>query len=148
MNYIRETVEYLKNYNNLDKARLNLKDEIIELHQDLKSVKGITYSDMPHGSGEGSLDDELINKMFRLSVAKELYKSTLTTLKRMDKTLERFNETNPLFSKILKLYFIDCWKEEEIMKEMNYSDRHLRRMKQQALRCFAIQLFGIKVLGA
>lgn len=148
MDYVREAVEYLKNYDNLDIARQNLKDEIMELQEDLKSVKEIGYSDMPTGSGAEFPDDNIINKMFRLNKAEKEYKSTLVTIKRINKVFEKFNKTNPTFAKILKAYFIDCLVEEEILKQFSYSERHLRRLKQQALRCFAIQIFGIKTLGA
>lgn len=148
MDYVREAVEYLRNYNNLDIARQNLKDEIMELKSELKSVEGITYSDMPTGSSPNLPDDKIINKMFRLYKAKEEYKSTMIALKRMDKAFEKFKETDPSFAKILKAYFIECLVEEEIMKQFSYSERHLRRLKQRALKCFAIQLFGIKTFGA
>lgn len=147
MDYVREAVEYLKNYNNLDVARQNLKDEILELKSELKSVKGMVYSDMPTGSSPDLPDDKIINKMFRLYRAKEEYRSTLITLKRMDKVFEKFQKTDPSFAKILRAYFIECLVEEEIMKRFNYSERHLRRLKQIALRYFAIQLFGIKTFS-
>lgn len=147
MDYIRETVEYLKNYNNLDIARQNLKDEILELEEALKSVGQINYSDMPLGSQTKLPDDKTINKMFRLSKAKEEYKTTLITIKRMDKVLKIFNETNPKFYTILKAYFIDHLVEEDILKQFSYSERHLRRLKEKALRSFAVQLFGVKTLG-
>ncbi|MFL0198707.1 hypothetical protein ACJDU8_24595 [Clostridium sp. WILCCON 0269] len=106
MDYIRETVEYLKNYNNLDIARQNLKDEILELEEALKSVGQINYSHIPLGSQIKLPGDNTINKMFRLSKAKEEYRSTLITIKRMDKVFKIFDETNPKFSTILKAYFL------------------------------------------
>lgn len=147
MNYIKEAVEYLRNYENLITSTANLRDEILGLKVDLKSVKEISYSDMPHGSSDASLaDDAIVNKMFQLKKAEEDYKETSRTLKRMDKTMERFKESNELYFNILNGYFVDKLTEEQLMKDFSYSDRHLRRIKQNALRTFAIQLFGINAM--
>ncbi|NRT88118.1 hypothetical protein [Clostridium beijerinckii] len=148
MDYKREAIEYLKNYDKLKSALDNLKDEILELKVDIKSIKAIPYSDMPKGSGCINADDELVNKMFRLSRAESEYKSTLKTVNRIDKVLNNFENNNKAYHKVLKGYFIDQYTEEQLMKDFNYSDRHIRRLKQEALRAFAIEVFGIKVIGA
>ena len=147
MDYIREAVEYLKNYDRLETALENLRDEIKELRIDLKSVKELTYSDMPGGSGSALPDDATINKIYRLKKAEEEYSSTYKTLKRMNKVFEKFENENKNYGRILRGYFIDCLKEEQLMEDFHYSDRHLRRLKQQALRAFAIEIFGIKVIS-
>jgi hypothetical protein len=147
MNYMKEAVEYLRNYENLITSIANLRDEILGLKVDLKSVKELSYSDMPHGSRDAALaDDVIVNKMFQLKKAEEDYKETSRTLKRMDKTMERFKDSNEVYYNILSGYFIDQYTEEQLMKDFNYSDRHLRRIKQNALRAFAIQLFGISAM--
>lgn len=147
MDYVKEAVEYLKNYDNFKIALDNLKCEIVELEYSIKGLKGIQYSDMPKGSGTTLFDDELINKMFRLNKAMDEYKATTRTIKRMDEVFKKFEEENNNYGKVLKGYFIDQYTEEQLMKDLYYSDRHLRRIKQQALRSFAIQLFGVKVIA-
>lgn len=147
MNYIKEAVDYLKNYENLLRSSCNLRDEILGLRVDLKSVKEMGYSDMPHGAGDPSVsDDAVVNKMFRLKQAEEEYKETVRTLKRMDKVMDGFKESNDLYYRILYGYFVEQYTEDQLMKDFNYSDRHLRRIKQNALRAFSIQLFGINTL--
>lgn len=146
MDYIREAVEYLRNYDNCVIALSKLKDEIYSLKVDLKSTKEISYSDMPHGSGAGEPDDVIVNKMFRLQQAESEYKETYKMVKRMDKVLENFKNTNELYYKILKGYFLDHYTEEQLQKDFNYTDRHIRRLKQNGLKVFAIQLFGIKAM--
>jgi hypothetical protein len=147
MDYIGEAVEYLKHYEKLKISKDNLRCEILELREDLKSVKPIPYSDMPHGSGSGEPDDIIINKMFRMKKAEQEYRSTSKTLKRMELVLEKFEEHESEYFKILKGYFINNDTEEQMMKDFNYTDRHIRRLKQKALREFAIQLFGINVIA-
>lgn len=148
MDYKREAIEYLKNYDRLKTALDNLKDEILELKVDIKSIKAVPYSDMPKGSGSPAPDDELVNKMFRLARAESEYKVTFKTVARIDKVLSNFEANNKTYYKVLKGYFVDQYTEEQLMKDFNYSDRHLRRLKQEAIRSFAIEVFGIKVIGA
>lgn len=147
MDYIREAVEYLKNYSNLITSISNLKDEIYELRVDLKCTKELNYSDMPTALGDVSItDDAVVNKMFRLKKAEEEYKETTRTLKRMDKVFETFENSNLYYSKILKGYFIEQYTEDQLAKDLDCSARHLRRLKQKALRVFAIQIFGINAM--
>ena len=147
MDYMRETVEYLKNYSKLIDSIDNLRDEIAELRIDIKSLSGVGYSDMPFGGGIREPDDRIINKMVRLTKAEEEYKMTKRTIKRIEKAFERFKKENENYYKILKGYFIDQYTEEQLMKDFNYSDRHLRRLKQRALKAFAIEIYGIKVIA-
>lgn len=147
MDYMRETVEYLKNYSKLVDSIENLKDEIMELRVDIKSLSGVGYSDVPFGKGICEPDDKIINKMVRLKKAEEEYKSTNRTIKRIEKAFDRFKKENLNYYKILKGYFIDQYTEEQLMKDFNYSDRHLRRLKQRALKAFAIEIYGIKVIA-
>jgi len=149
MDYMREAVEYLKNYDRLNNAVAGLKDEIIELKVSLRTVEALKYSDMPSGSGgSGAPDDDIVNKMVRLHKAEEEYKSTCKMLNRMNKAFERFESKDKDYAKVLKGYFMECLTEEQLAKDFKYSDRQLRRIKQQAIRAFAITIFGVKVLGA
>lgn len=147
MDYVREAVEYLKNYDSLKTSLENLKCEILELRVSLKTVKELVYSDMPNGSGGSLPDDVTVNTIYRLDRAEEEYKRTAKMVKRMNTAFENFEKENSNYGKILRGYFIDQYTEDQMMKDFGYSDRHLRRIKQQALRVFAIQVFGIKVIG-
>lgn len=146
MDYKREAVEYLRSYDKLKIALDNLKCEILELKTDMKAIKAINYSGMP-GGNLGEPDDAIVNKMYRLRKAEEEYKETFKVIKRMDQILKKFDETENFYSKILKGYFIECYTEEQLSKDLGMSDRNLRRVKQKALKIFAIQLFGIKVIS-
>ena len=125
MDYMREAVEYLKNYDKLNIALNNLQDEIRELKIDIKSVSGMEYSDLPKGAGINT-DDRIINLMFRLDKAQEEYKSTSRTLNRMNKVFDSFEKIDNNYAKILKKYFIENLTEAQIADDLKISDRHLR----------------------
>lgn len=146
MDYMREAVEYLKNYDKLNVALNNLKDEIRELKIDIKSVSGVEYSDLPKGAGINT-DDRIINLMFRLDKAQEEYKKTSRTLNRMNKVFDSFEKIDNNYAKILKKYFIENLTEAQIADDLEISDRHLRRLKQQAIKAFSITIFGISAMS-
>lgn len=146
MDYMREAVEYLKNYDKLNVALNNLKDEIRELKIDIKSVSGVEYSDLPKGAGINT-DDRIINLMFRLDKAQEEYKKTSRTLNRMNKVFDSFEKIDNNYAKILKKYFIENLTEAQIADDLKISDRHLRRLKQQAIKAFSITIFGISAMS-
>lgn len=146
MDYVREAVEILKNYDRLEVALANLKDEIIEIRIDLKNIKSVTNSDMPRG-GNGSLPgDDIINKMYRQQKAEEEYRETRKVLKRMNKTFETFEKYHKEYAKILRGFYINQYKVEQLAKDFNYTERYIWTIKNKAIRAFAIELFGIKAV--
>lgn len=147
MDYRRETLEYLRNYDLLQSATENLKMEIKEIQLNIKNVKPINMSGMPGAPiGSSEPDDVLVNRLFRLEKAKTEYQETVKALDRMNKTMEVFKKQRPFYAKILKAYYIDCLTEEQVAKDNGYSVRHLRRVKNQAVKAFGISIFGIKVI--
>lgn len=151
MDYIREAVEYLKSYKDMKISLKNLKDEIRELGLEIPGDTAISFSDMPGGSGPHLPDDKIINKMCRLEQAKEEYIATKKKLEKMDKIIAKLSYGgNKCYEKVLRMWYIDNGDKkpdaEEIAKELNYTERHVYRIKGIALRKFAIQLHGVKVI--
>lgn len=144
MDYVREAIEYLRSYNDLEKALKNLNEEILKLNTDLKCVKEIDYSGMPHGSGNETPDDMLVNKLYRKQKAIEEYGQTKKAIGRIDKVLEGLSEDE---SRVLKMWFIDNARRDDIAEALHCSEPNAYRIKNRAIRKLAIQLFGIKGLG-
>lgn len=152
MDYIREAVEYLKSYRDMKISLDNLKDEIRELKLEIPGDTAISFSDMPGGSGPNLPDDSIINKMCRLEKAKGEYFATKKKLEKMDGIIGGLSSKgDKCYEKILRLWYIDNNDKgkpdvEKIAKELNYTERHVYRIKGIALRKFAIQLHGVKVI--
>lgn len=147
MDYVREAIEYLKSYNDLARAKENLMTDIREL----KAVTGeisANLDGMPHGGGGSGYDDRVINKLYRLQVAEENYKETVKNMTKIEKVLDDLNEgfDNELHGKLLRMWFIENKTKEDIADELFISVRHVFRIKNQAIRRLAIQLFGIRVI--
>lgn len=152
MDYKREAADYLRCYKDLKISLDNLKDEIRELKLEIPGDVAISLNDMPGGSGPHLPDDEILNKMCRLEKAKEEYIATKKKLEKMDKIIGGLSsEGNECYEKVLRMWFIDNGDKgkpdvEKIAKELNYTERHVYRIKGIALRKFAIQLHGVKVI--
>lgn len=143
MNYIREAELYLKDYEHLKKSLSNLKMDIIELNSKLKSVKEINISDMPHGSATINPDDAIVNQLFILKCKKEMYSETLKKVNKIERVLKELPAED---ANILRLWYLEGFRCEQLMKDMNCSESTIFRIKSKAIRTLAIQLFGIKVI--
>lgn len=147
MDYIREAIEYLKSYKDMLISLDNLQEEIRELNAEIPGDKAITMNDMPHGSGPSLPDDAIINKLCRLQKAKEEYAFTKKKLEKMDKIIKGLSKgEDEYYEKVLRMWYIDDIDVGQIAKELNYTERHIYRIKGIALRKFAIQLHGVKVI--
>lgn len=150
MDYIREAVEYLKCYGDTQRSIINLKEEITKLDAELKG-SAITYKDMPSGGGVVAAEDIMLNKIFRKEQAEKELKESIFIAKRIDRILSEMDteNENDKHGLILRRCFIERNKEidmDRIADEMGYSRRHFYRIRQTALKKFAIQLFGITVI--
>ncbi|MBU3098368.1 MULTISPECIES: hypothetical protein [Clostridium] len=145
MDYIREAIEFLTNYDNLKTSLINLELDIREIKADLNAgqIKAIEYSDMPSGDSAQLPDDKLINKMYMFQVKKKEYFLTKKTIKKMDQVLARLPSDD---ERILRAYYILGLREGTLFKHTFCSERTFYRMKTQAIRTFAIQLHGIDAI--
>lgn len=148
MDYIREAIEHLRSYNDLQFALQNLSREIAELKATMPDVKAIEITDMPKGGGPAGADDILVNKVYRLQMAKTEYKTAYRAVKKIDQTLEDISLQKgcETFGGLLRAWFIQHRDKEDISLELGYSERQIYRIKDIALRKFAIQYFGIDVI--
>jgi len=149
MDYKKEAENQLREYNDLLDSVENLKGEIAEIDAQLTSIKNTDYSGMPHGSGSGLPDDRLVNKLYRKQKATEELKSTLRTIKRIDKVLGNLSkgEGNEKHEQVLRLFYLKNIRGQALEEALECSERHAYRLKGIAIRRLAIQLFGIKGLG-
>lgn len=142
MNYIREAIEYLKNYQNLKIAAENLRDRLHELNEALEGYKGVNNSGMPHGSS-GAPDDTVCNLIFQRDRTEEYYVKTVEAINKIENTL---NKLEPESNKVLNLCYVMDLPEYEIIKGLNVSRATYHRQRSRAIKELAIQLFGISVI--
>lgn len=143
MNYIREAIEYLKNYQNLKIAAENLRDRLHELNEELQGYKEINVTDMPGGSAK-TPDDAVCNLIFQRDRTKEQYIETVNAITKIEKILNNLEDKE---KKILNLSYIMDIPDSNIANyELHCSRITVQRIKKEALRKLAVQLFGIKAI--
>lgn len=145
MNYIKETVNILKNMENLKKAEENLKYQIIEVRSELKSTKSLIITDMPKGSSS-SPDDRTCNLIFKEKQLLKNLKETQIKIAKVNKLFKGLSEEERLL--LEKVYGEDSElkTDTDIAKELGISRVTLSNKKSRVTKKLAIQLWGIASL--
>lgn len=144
MDYIRDAIDYVMNFENLKQSLENLKCKIIESQIELKTVKELIYSDMPQGSRIGEPDDKIINLMYTIEKSKEEYRITKRKVDGIQKVIDNLPERD---KKIIESYYIEGLRGESLLKELQCSEREMFREKRRAIRVLAINIHGINVIS-
>ena len=107
-------------------------------------IKAIVY-DKELGSGK---HDETINILFQIQQLSEHRAKTEEELKKIDETLDDISRQKGCekYGVVLRKWYIEGQPKHEIAKELGYTERHLYRIKNSAIRKFAVRLFGIEAL--
>lgn len=145
MDIIKDAEMYLEGYWDLKDSITNIKREIQLLEDDITSIKSLDYSGMPKGSGASQPDDRLINLIYKKQLKESMLKRTEDKIAFIENILSNLAKDED--GKVLKAYYIDCLRGEELEKEMCTCERNIYRIKKKAIRKFAIRLFGIVGLG-
>lgn len=141
MNYIKEAEIYLKEYYDFSKSLGNIILELDSIEKEMTSIKSMNYSDVP-ASGSVNPDDRLVNLIFKKQVKQEAYEMTSSKINLIDSILESMGEDGVL----LRRLYIDGDIHFKIYNDLGLSERSFYRRKCEAIRKFAIQLFGIKAV--
>lgn len=143
MNYVREAIEYLRNYGDLKIAQENLEDKLHELNGSLEGYKEVNNSGMPGGGSAGAPDDKVCNLIFIRDRTTESLIETNNTIMKIDYILSKLGEEE-------RKIIISSYAEEKsdllIAEELNISRRTFYRYRGEAIRKLAVQLFGIQVI--
>jgi RNA polymerase sigma factor (sigma-70 family) len=142
MNYIREAIEFLRNYQDLNIAAENLMDKLNELNAALEGYKEINVTGMPGGSAKAQ-DDAVCNLIFQRDKAVEHLEETKKAISKIDNALSKLSEEE---RKILVMSYSQEMTDTQISDELNISRRTFYRYRSEAIRKLAIQLFGIQVI--
>lgn len=145
MNYIKETVNILKNMENLKKAEENLKYQIIEVRSDLKSTKSSIITDMPQG-GSCSHDDRTCNLIFKEKQLLKNLKETQIKISKVNKLFEGLSEEEKLLLEKVYGEESELKTDTDIAKELGISRATLSNKKNRVTKKLAIQLWGIATL--
>ena len=149
MNYIEEAEKYLRHYYDLNRSLQNMIRERAKLIG-RSGPKGYPSQDFtqPYTS-EGSGQDDAYNILFKIQTLTENIDKTEKKLEEVDFILDGISKEPGcgLYGDILKKWYIEKVPREEIAEEARYCERNIYKIKDKAIRKFAVNLFGLDAVS-
>jgi len=141
MDYIREAVEQLSNYNLLVASLTIMQGQLEALRLEKYNIKAQIISSEPRGGG-GEPDDKIVNNIFKRKILINNIVATNKKINCIDKSLAALDKNE---KRILDRVFIIGGKNgiRDIAEELTFSNAQVYRMRDKAIRRFSIALFGI-----
>lgn len=143
MDYIKEAEGYLKSYRDLKQSIALIESEIEYLDEELTGAKAIDYSGMPSG-GAVLPDDKVVNLLYQKQVKQKALEATRLKVKHIEAIFENLGSKD---EEILKACYLEHLRGIELEGRFRLSERQVYNLRKIAIKRFAIQLFGIKVVG-
>lgn len=146
MNYIQEAEKLLRNYRNLKYSLDRIETEIAKLKWSGMPMpaKAITYDSQPGGSFH---QDEMFNIAYKIQCYMEMKLSTETEIEEIDVLLRDLDQEYEHYGTILKFWYVEKKGRDEIAEELGYGVRYIYKLKDKAIRVFAVRLFGLDSLS-
>ena len=165
MDCIREAEKYLWHYRDLVKCMDNAG----------KQIGLIIKASVPKGVGVSNLAGEIyrkgnagtLNDLYQMARWRQIWDETELKIKELEELFEGLKEEfvvngsvivvseegeekeHPLtYREFLFMWYVQQMNKSLIAKKLNYSERSLYRLRDQAIQKFAIQLFGLTALEA
>jgi hypothetical protein len=148
MDYIKEAENYLKYYRHLNKSVESLEKEIIRLkYKDApRIIKAVAMDESEIRSQLGKND--AMNDVYKLLTLTECQDDTKKSIKNIDDILDMISAEKGCghYGFLLKFWYVDKMDKLDIAEELHISERSVYYHKENAIKSFAIALFGIAVL--
>ena len=141
MNWEKEVISRLKNYNYRKEAITNLKSRIGYIESNLTSVKTVSIDKDPIKGGGSKQEDILINNIVEKDLLLRNLKYCQREVEELDKAFEIL--TNTEYQVIQKLYLVNYRINlKDICNEMGYSKSNIYNISHVATKKLALYLYG------
>lgn len=141
MNWEKEVISRLKNYNYRKEAITNLKSRIGYIESNLISVKTVSIDKEPIKGGGSKQEDILINNIVEKDLLLRNLKYCQREVEELDKAFEIL--TNTEYEVIQKLYLVSYRINlKDICNEMGYSKSNIYNISHVATKKLALYLYG------
>jgi hypothetical protein len=89
-----------------------------------------------------------LNQMYQLQMWQEMRERTLVEIEKVDSVLDSLSKDpgGDKYKDILYMWYVEKKSMSHISGEIRYTERHLWRLKKEAIQKFAVMLFGIIAL--
>lgn len=149
MNYIEEAENYLRHYYDLHRSLQNMRRERGKLIG-RSAPKGYSEKDytQPRPSNMSGQDDAY-DVLFKIKTLTDNIQKTEGYLEEVNIILDEIS-VEPgceLFGDILRKWYIEKLPREEIAQESQYCERNIYKIKDKAIRKFAVNIFGLDAVS-
>lgn len=148
MNYIKEAENVLKYYRDLNRSIDHMSHEIGKL-MGQNAPHHLTAVPLdPAGGIHGSGKDDTYNVLYKIKVLTENRDKTKAELDTINQILDEIIKEPGCekYRYVLMEWYIHRTPKEEIAEEMPCSVRNVYRLRDEAIKKFALRYFGLEVL--
>ena len=144
MDYIREAIEQLRDYNLLMSSVSTMQEQLEALKLEKYNIKAQVITREPKGGGNTEPDDKTVNNIFKRRMLINNIVATNKKISCIDKSLAVL-DTNE--QKVLNRIFVIGSHNAigDLCTELNFSKSQIYKIKDQAIRRFARAMYGVGV---
>ena len=142
MNWKREAIDKLKNYEARREALENIPKEIKRLESAYASIRSATTDGTPVSGGSNTREDSMLSNIVHRDELKRRLKEARLWVAQVDKALSVLDDEERL---VLDRFYIHRAKGNvgELCERLNVEQATVYRKRDSALRRFTIALYGV-----
>ena len=138
----KNAIKDLREYQCIKESLVNIPAEIKELEMSVQTIKSVTYDKTPVAGGTSGREDALISNIDRRGRLTENLAVAQSKAKRIERGLAVLSERE---KRVLDGFFMhrSYGHVERLADELGYDNSHIYRIKEDALKKFTLEMFGI-----
>ena len=142
MDWKREAVDELRNYQARKHAISSIAGQIEDLRKEITSIRSASADGTPVSGGSNGRDDALVNNIMKRDKLKDSQKLTENRVHRIENALAQLSDRDRC---VLQRFYIApmAGGMERFCMEQNVEKTTAYRWKDNALRKFAIAMYGM-----
>lgn len=142
MNWQNAAIEDLKKYMQMKESLTNVQERIAALEAKYMSVKSAATDSTPVKGGGNKMEDKLIDNIVERQRLGYALEATSKLVGLIERGLQGLDERERL---VLERFYIfrSSGHVERLMEELNYEQRRIYQLKDQALYRFTVTMYGM-----
>jgi hypothetical protein len=142
MNWQNAAIDDLKQYIDMRDSLCNVNERIAALKLKYTGIKSTNMETAPVKGGTSKIEDRLIDNIVERQRLEYTYKATKKLVDIIQRGLDGLDEKERL---VLERFYIyrTSGHVERLMEELNYEQRRIYQIKDEALYKFTVKMYGI-----
>jgi hypothetical protein len=142
MNWQNAAIDDLKQYIDMRDSLSNVNERIAALKLKYTAIKSVNMEIAPVKGGASKIENRLIDNIVERQRLEYTYKATKKLVDIIERGLEGLDDKEKL---VLERFYIyrTSGHVERLMEELNYEQRRIYQIKDEALYKFTVKMYGI-----